>query len=165
MAFPGLYNEVTHVPTKPTITAPAAVLTYVLHLLMYLLLLYLRTYCTQLYLLHAHVLYLLRLCSTSYVLLYVRTALLMYVRIHIHWKKRYCCRVDGYLLHLHSVRTYILHLLMCVLHVPTDDNVRTSGKESRDLRIEKLVGTMSLLKQSQHPNEGETGRKSSLNEK
>ena len=37
MAFPGLYNEVTHVPTKPTPTVPtAAVLTHLLHLLMYL---------------------------------------------------------------------------------------------------------------------------------
>ena len=37
MAFPGLYSEVTHVPTKPTTTVPAAaVLTHVLHLLMYL---------------------------------------------------------------------------------------------------------------------------------
>ena len=57
MAFPGLYNEVTHVPSKPATTVPtAAVLTHVLHLLMCLL--YPRIYCPYYYLLHAHVLYL-----------------------------------------------------------------------------------------------------------
>ena len=49
MAFPGLYNEVTHVLNKPTTTIAtivpaAAVLTHVLHLLIHLVQ-YLRTYC------------------------------------------------------------------------------------------------------------------------
>ena len=36
MAFPGLYSEVAHVSTEPTTVPTAAVLTHVLHLLMYL---------------------------------------------------------------------------------------------------------------------------------
>ena len=31
MAFPGLYNEVAHVSTEPTIVLTAAVITHVLH--------------------------------------------------------------------------------------------------------------------------------------
>ena len=38
-------------------------------------------------------------------------------------------------------------------------------KQSRDPRVKKLAGDERLLKQSQHPNEGEIGRKSSLNKK
>ena len=82
MSFPGLYNEVMHVPQKTTtVPTAAAVFTHVLHLLMYLLL-YLDVLYLPLYLLHTHVLYLL-LCSTYYVLIYVRTTLLIYIRTYI----------------------------------------------------------------------------------
>ena len=49
---------------------------------------------------------------------------------------------------------YILNLQQ----VPIDTYVR---KKSRDLRTKIPI---RILKQSKHPNEGETGRKSSLNE-
>ena len=79
MAFPGLYNEVTHVLNKPTtiatIVPAAAVLTHVLHLVMYLVQ-YLRTYC---------------ICTRRYYTCCcaVRTALLTYVRIlYIYRQKK-----------------------------------------------------------------------------
>ena len=45
--------------------------------------------------------------AVQYVLTYAWTALLMYVRIYgVYWKKKGKCRIDRYLLHLHSVCTY-----------------------------------------------------------
>ena len=76
MAFPGLYNEVVHVSTEPTTVPTAAVLTHVLHtptevsIAVCTYLLYLLLY--QVYLLYAHVLYLL-LSSTYYGAADVRT--------------------------------------------------------------------------------------------
>ena len=81
MSFPGLYNDVTPVSTEPTTVPTAAVRTHVLHLLMNLLM-YVRTYCTCYCTYCTRTDYIL-LSSTYYVLTYVRTALLMYVRLYI----------------------------------------------------------------------------------
>ena len=81
----------THARATPT-DVPVAVCTYLLYLLLYLL--------------YAHVLYLL-LCSTYYVL--CTADVRPYIYIHIE-KKRHCCRVD-------------------VLHVPTDAHTYIEEKK------------------------------------
>ena len=135
MAFPGLYCEVTHVPTKPTTTVPtAAVLTHVLHLLMYLLL-YLRTYCCAVhttsvcdrvdrYLYCTYILY-ARTAPT-----YVRTACTYWWCTYVYWRRKTtsCCKhaptahtavptdVRMYPRKLPAaVSTHLLHLLLFLL--------------------------------------------------
>ena len=86
--FPGIYNQVTPVSTERPTVPTAAVVRHVLHPLMNTLM-YLRTYCTYYCTYCARTYYNLLLSSTYYVLTYryVGTALLMYVRIYIYWKK------------------------------------------------------------------------------
>ena len=87
MSFPGLYNQVTPVSTERSTVPNATVLTHVLHLLMNLLM-YVRTYCTYYCTYCTRTYYNLLLSSTYYVLTYVGTAPLMYVRIYIYIEKK-----------------------------------------------------------------------------
>ena len=94
MPFPGLYNYVTHVPTKPATVPIAAVFTHVLHLLMYLLL-YLRTYCTY-YCTYCKCTYFTYCCA-------VRTTNCYTYVLH-HWTKATAAEKIG------TYRTYILYV-------------------------------------------------------
>ena len=60
--------------------------------------------------------------------------------------------------------TYFMYPLQVASTYGTE-NVRTLRNNIRHYEYENWQGTRRLLKQSQHPNEGETGLKPSLNDK
>ena len=78
-----------------------------------------------------------------------------------------CCT---YCAHLRAVREVCIHALIhgtylqYVMHVSTYQRTYVKN-ENRDQRRKNWQGSKELLKRSQHPDEGLTGRKSSLNEK
>ena len=104
MSFPGLYNQVTHVPT--------AVLTHEVHLVMYLML-YLRTYCTNCA--HCTRTYHTYCCAvrTTYCCTYVLHCQYTYVYIYIV-KKRWCSGVSTV-----GTYTYIMYVRIAPIDIRT----------------------------------------------
>ena len=124
MSFPGLYNQVTHVPT--------AVLTHEVHLVMYLML-YLRTYCTNCA--HCTRTYHTYCCAvrTTYCCTYVLHCQYTYVYIYCKKKVMFRSKYCRYL-HLHYVRTYCTNwytycLYLLLMHVRFYKKLKNVGCE------------------------------------